>query len=103
MLSNGMVNLTRGAEKQGVSWKSDQFQAFDNGTFIEEIHAGNQTEFQRSRGLVAFGTVDERNVFHMSKLDRLLIKLSCFYLFLVSDNLEWSASDLEIVEATEHQ
>ncbi len=66
LLSNGMVNLTEGAETPGVSWKSDKFQAFDDGRIIEKVDDGNGTIVTRqTRGIVAFGTVDDRNLFHL--------------------------------------
>ena len=46
-----------------MSWQSDTLQLFDNGLLIERDKNG--TVIRQSKGLVAFGTIDERNVFHL--------------------------------------
>jgi hypothetical protein len=63
LLSNGLVNLTVGAEIPGVSWLNDDVQVFDDGRIIHRY--ANGTVERQSRGVVAFGTVDNRNVFHL--------------------------------------
>ena len=47
----------------GLSWQSDTLQLFDDGLLIERDKNG--TVIRQSKGLVAFGTIDDRNVFHL--------------------------------------
>ena len=42
----------------GVSWESEQFRVFDNNTVLDKVTQ------RRQKGVVAFGTIDERNVFN---------------------------------------
>ena len=60
---DGKVELPPEFQTPGVSWQSDTFQLFDDGLLIEKDRNG--TTIRKSKGLVAFGTIDERNVFHL--------------------------------------
>ena len=60
---DGKVELPPEFQTPGVSWQSDTFQLFDDGLLIEKDRNG--TIIRKSKGLVAFGTIDERNVFHL--------------------------------------
>ena len=60
---DGHVELVKGAHIPGVSWITDEFQIFDNGLIIENY--ANDSMSRRTRGLVAFGTIDDRNVFRL--------------------------------------
>ena len=57
MLSNGTIILPPETLIKGVSWKTKDFQVYDDG-LIEQ-------DGDRYRGLVAFGTVDSHNIFHL--------------------------------------
>ena len=60
MLRDGRVILEPGTEVPGVSWKSRDWQVFDNGT----VWLRESNRFV-TKGLQVFGTVDHRNVFHL--------------------------------------
>ena len=60
------MSVLKGAHIPGVSWMTDKFQVFDNGLIIEK--GTNGTFHRRTRGLVAFGIIDERNIFHLLPL-----------------------------------
>ena len=60
MLKDGHVALAEGLEKKGISWQSNEWQVFDNGEVIF-----NDSSRTKVTGLQTFGTVDERNVFHL--------------------------------------
>ena len=47
----------------GVSWESKQFRVFDNNTVLDK------STQQRQKGVVAFGTIDERNAFNRLPYD----------------------------------
>ena len=60
MLRDGRVYLDKGLEREGVSWQGDEWQVFDNGDVIYKDSEGTKVN-----GLQAFGTIDNRNVFHL--------------------------------------
>ena len=57
MLSNGTIILPPETLIKGVSWKTKDFRVYDDG-LIEQ-------DGDKYRGLVAFGTVDSHNIFHL--------------------------------------
>ena len=65
---DGRVELLPGVQIPGVSWMTDELQVFDDGVIIEMGLNGTSTSDRRTRGLVAFGTIDEQNVFHLLPL-----------------------------------
>ena len=58
MLRNGTIELQSDTSIPGVSWESEQFHVYDDNTILDKV------SHQRQKGVVAFGTIDERNVFN---------------------------------------
>jgi len=58
MLSNGSMIFLPETRIPGVSWESKTFKVYDNGTVIDKISK------ETFKGTIAFGTIDEKNMFH---------------------------------------
>jgi len=63
MLRNGTIALQSETSIPGVSWESEQFHVYDNNTVLDKASR------RRQKGVVAFGTIDERNVFNLLPYD----------------------------------
>ena len=59
MLSDGTMNLLEQVKYPGTQWESKQFIVNDKGEIYDKFN--NKTV----KGITAFGSIDERNVFHM--------------------------------------
>ena len=62
---DGHIELLPKLEVPGVSWENEEFQVFDDGLMIEKGKKKGTESIRHMRGIVAFGTIDERNIFHL--------------------------------------
>ena len=62
---DGRIELLPKLEVPGVSWENEEFQVFDDGLMIEKGKKNGTESIRHMRGIVAFGTIDDRNIFHL--------------------------------------